>query len=41
VLWIDPAWDLVVVFLTNNFGAADVHLPQGALQAVYGALGAL
>ena len=41
LLWIDPAWDLVVVFLTNNFGAADVHLPQGALQAVYGALDAL
>lgn len=41
LLWIDPAWDLVFVFLTNAFGAADVHLPQGALQAVYGALDTL
>lgn len=38
LLWIDPAWNLVFVFLTNNLGAADVYLPQGALQAVYGAL---
>lgn len=37
LLWIDPDWDLVFVFLTNHFGLDD-HARQGALQAVYGAL---
>jgi len=36
-LWIDPEWDLVFVFLTNQFGVED-HVRQSALQAVYSAL---
>jgi CubicO group peptidase (beta-lactamase class C family) len=36
-LWIDPEWDLVVVFLTNQWDiATPVHFQ--AIQAVYGAL---
>jgi CubicO group peptidase (beta-lactamase class C family) len=38
LLWIDPEWDLVFVYLTNSFGSADAHVQQAALQAIYGAL---
>ncbi len=38
LLWIDPEWDLVFVYLTNSFGLADAHVQQAALQAAYGAL---
>lgn len=37
LLWVDPTWDLVIVYLTNQFGA-DLHIQQAALQAVYGAV---
>lgn len=37
LLWIDPDWDLVCVFLTNLFGCPD-HVRKSALQAVYSAL---
>jgi len=37
LLWVDPVWDLVIVYLTNQFGS-DPHIQQAALQAVYGAL---
>jgi len=37
LLWIDPEWDLVFVFLTNQWGAED-HARLSALQTVYSAL---
>jgi CubicO group peptidase (beta-lactamase class C family) len=37
LLWIDPAWDLVFVFLTNRWGV-EQETPRRALNAVYGAL---
>lgn len=37
LLWVDPEWDLVFVFLTNQWGVED-HTRKSALQAVYGAL---
>jgi len=37
MLWIDPEWNLIVVFLTNAFGA-DATVRYNALQVVYSAL---
>ncbi len=37
LLWVDPDWDLVVVFLTNLWGAEE-HVRLGLLLAVYAAL---
>jgi CubicO group peptidase (beta-lactamase class C family) len=37
LLWVDPEWDLVFVFLTNHWDI-QTNVPQRALQAVYGAL---
>lgn len=37
LLWIDPAWDLVFVFLTNRWGL-ETDTARRALNAVYGAL---
>ena len=37
LLWVDPEWDLVFVFLTNHWDIA-TNVPRRALQAVYGAL---
>ena len=37
MLWVDPEWDLVYVFLTNRWEAGD-QARLGALQAVYSAL---
>ncbi len=36
-LWVDPEWDLVFVYLTNQWGVED-HVRNCALQAVYSAL---
>lgn len=36
-LWVDPAYDLVVVFLMNRWGEED-HFSLAAIQAVYAAL---
>jgi CubicO group peptidase (beta-lactamase class C family) len=36
-LWIDPEWDLVVVFFTNQWGI-ETPVPFRAIQAVYSAL---
>jgi CubicO group peptidase (beta-lactamase class C family) len=36
-LWVDPAYDLAVVFLMNRWGEED-HFSLAAIQAVYGAL---
>lgn len=36
-LWIDPAWELVFVFLSSRWGS-DHDVPQRAINAVYGAL---
>ena len=36
-LWVDPDWDLVVVFLTNQWGI-ETPVPRRAIQAVYSAL---
>lgn len=36
-LWVDPAWDLVFVMLSNRWKHAP-HLPMRVLNAVYGAL---
>jgi len=35
--WVDPAYDLVVVYLMNRWGEED-HFSLAAIQAVYGAL---
>ena len=37
LLWIDPDWDLVFVFLSNRWGV-ELDTPRRALNAVYGAL---
>jgi CubicO group peptidase (beta-lactamase class C family) len=37
LLWIDPDYDLIHVFLTNHW-AMEWHIQQAALQAVYAAL---
>lgn len=37
LLWVDPAWSLIVVFLTNQFGV-DTHARNAALQIMYSAL---
>ena len=37
LLWIDPAWDLVFVFLSNRWGVED-NTRRRILNAVYGAL---
>ncbi len=37
LLWVDPQWDLVFVFLTNQWGVED-HVNRAVLQVVYSAL---
>jgi CubicO group peptidase (beta-lactamase class C family) len=39
LLWVDPVWDLVFVFLTNRWGL-ETNTPRRVLNAVYGALDA-